>query len=143
MTLPLAAAAKPRPVLMNMARLGRGTIPIVISQVNIRPVFDVHADVQGRDLESACGGDRQSHRRRRPAGSADASLTLAGQIQTMRESFNGLFAAWRWRSCWYFSMVIKFQSWIDPLIVLMAVPFALAGVMWMLYLTGTHMSVPA
>jgi multidrug efflux pump subunit AcrB len=78
-----------------------------------------------------------------PADSA-MKVTLTGQAQTMRESFNGLFSGMGLAVVLvYLLMVIKFQSWLDPVIVLLAVPFALGGVMWMLYLTQTHMSVPA
>ena len=70
--------------------------------------------------------------------------TLAGQVETMRESFRRLFAGMGLAVVLvYLFMVINFQSWLDPLIVLMAVPFALGGVMWMLFLTQTHLSVPA
>src|SRR6202042_1525666 len=68
----------------------------------------------------------------------------AGQAQTMRTSFSGLFSGMGLAVVLvYLLMVIKFQSWLDPVIVLLAVPFALGGVMWMLYFTQTHISVPA
>jgi len=69
---------------------------------------------------------------------------LSGQVETMRESYAGLFTGIALAVVLvYLFLVINFQSWVDPLIVLMAVPFALAGVMWMLFLTQTHLSVPA
>ena len=68
----------------------------------------------------------------------DARSTLSGQVETMRESFHGLFAGMALAVVLvYLLMVINFQSWLDPVIVLLAVPFALAGVMWMLFLTQT------
>jgi multidrug efflux pump subunit AcrB len=71
-------------------------------------------------------------------------VTLSGQVETMRESYSGLFSGIALAVVLiYLFLVIHFQSWIDPLIVLMAVPFALGGVMWMLFLTQTHLSVPA
>jgi multidrug efflux pump subunit AcrB len=71
-------------------------------------------------------------------------VTLSGQIETMRESFTGLFGGMALAVVLVFLLlVINFQSWLDPLIVLMAVPFALAGIVWMLFVTGTHISVPA
>jgi multidrug efflux pump subunit AcrB len=71
-------------------------------------------------------------------------VTLAGQVETMRESFNGLFSGMAVAVVLvYLILVINFQSWIDPLIVLSAVPFAIGGVLWMLFLTSTHISVPA
>ena len=115
-----------------------------MSQLNIRPVFDVHADVQGRDLDSAAAGDRQGDRRRSARCGEGDHVTLSGQVETMRESYAGLFGGMALAVVLvYLFLVINFQSWIDPLIVLMAVPFALGGVMWMLYLTRTHLSVPA
>jgi multidrug efflux pump subunit AcrB len=131
-------------LLMNLASFGRGIIPMVISQSNIRPVFDVNADVQGSDMKSAAEGIRKVIDSDRPDASTAMHVTLTGQAETMDESFSGLFSGMGLAVVLvYLLMVIKFQSWLDPLIVLMAVPFALAGVMWMLYLTQTHMSVPA
>jgi multidrug efflux pump subunit AcrB len=131
-------------LLMNLSSLGRQKTPMVMSQLNIRPVFDVHADVQGRDLYSASQDiDRVIDANRPPAAQA-MTVTLSGQVETMRESYTGLFSGIALAIILvYLFLVINFQSWMDPLIVLMAVPFALAGVLWMLFLTQTHMSVPA
>jgi multidrug efflux pump subunit AcrB len=131
-------------LLMNVASFQRGVAPLVLSQLNIRPVFDVDADVQGRDLNSAAGDIDKVIARDRPDSSTAISVVLSGQVDTMRESYNGLFSGMALAVVLvYLFLVINFQSWVDPLIVLIAVPFALGGVMWMLYLTGTHMSVPA
>jgi multidrug efflux pump subunit AcrB len=144
MQVPLAPSNGNQQLLMNVAKLSRGTEPMVMSQLNIRPVFDVHADVQGRDLESVAGDIDKLLRNDKPDEKTAMHLELAGQIQTMRSSFNGLFGGMGLAVVLVFLlMVINYQSWLDPLIVLMAVPFALAGVMWMLYGTQTHMSVPA
>jgi multidrug efflux pump subunit AcrB len=131
-------------ILMNVARFGRGKTPMVMSQLNIRPVFDVDADVQGRDLNSAATAIDKVIAADRPDPNEAISVTLSGQVETMRDSYAGLFSGMALAVVLvYLFLVINFQSWIDPLIVLMAVPFALVGVLWMLYLTGTHMSVPA
>jgi multidrug efflux pump subunit AcrB len=131
-------------LLMNLASFSRSTAPLVLSQLNIRPVFDVDADVQGRDLNSAAADIDGVLRKDRPDSSKAISVVLSGQVETMRESYNGLFSGMALAVVLvYLFLVINFQSWLDPLIVLMAVPFALGGVMWMLYLTGTHLSVPA
>ena len=115
-----------------------------MSQLNIRPVFDVHADVEGRDLASAAAAIDQVVAADRPPASAAVSITLSGQIETMRESYFGLFSGMAVAVVLVFLfLVINFQSWIDPVIVLLAVPFALAGVVWMLFVTQTHVSVPA
>jgi multidrug efflux pump subunit AcrB len=107
-------------------------------------VFDVHADVQGRDLNSAARDIDQVLAAHRPDASKALSVTLSGQVDTMRESYNGLFTGIALAIILvYLFLVMNFQSWIDPLIVLMAVPFALGGVLWMLFLSQTPMSVPA
>jgi multidrug efflux pump subunit AcrB len=131
-------------LLLNLAEFGRNAIPLVASQLNIRPVFDVHADVQGRDLYSAAHDIDAVLAAHRPDPSKALSVTLSGQVETMRESYAGLFTGIALAIILvYLFLVMNFQSWIDPLIVLMAVPFALGGVLWMLFLAQTPMSVPA
>jgi multidrug efflux pump subunit AcrB len=131
-------------LLMNLASFGREAVPMVTSQLNIRPVFDVHADVQGRDLNSAARDIDDVLAAHRPDSSKALKVTLSGQVDTMRESYTGLFTGIALAIILvYLFLVMNFQSWIDPLIVLMAVPFALGGVLWMLVLSQTPMSVPA
>jgi multidrug efflux pump subunit AcrB len=131
-------------LLMNLSSFGREKVAMVTSQLNIRPVFDVHADVQGRDLYSASLDIDKVLADNQPPAAKAIHVTLAGQVETMRESYSGLFSGIALAVILiYLFLVINFQSWIDPLIVLMAVPFALSGVMWMLFLTQTHLSVPA
>jgi multidrug efflux pump subunit AcrB len=145
-TLPVtsSAGAAQGQLLLNLASFGRESVPLVASQLNIRPVFDVHADVQGRDLYSAAADIDKVLKENRPDASKALTLTLSGQVETMRQSYTGLFAGIALAIVLvYLFLVMNFQSWIDPLIVLMAVPFALAGVLWMLFLTQTPMSVPA
>jgi multidrug efflux pump subunit AcrB len=145
-TMPLASGSNGEPgqMLMNVASFSRSAAPLVLSQLNIRPVFDVDADVQGRDLYSAAAAIDKVIAADRPPPSRAISVLLSGQVETMRDSYAGLFSGMALAVILvYLFLVINFQSWIDPLIVLMAVPFALSGVMWILYLTGTHLSVPA
>ncbi|HWE03638.1 MAG TPA: efflux RND transporter permease subunit [Tepidisphaeraceae bacterium] len=144
-TLPLATGKISQgELLMNLASFTRGKIPMVASQLNIRAVFDVNADVQGRDLKSAADEINKVIAADRPDKIKAITVKLSGQVQTMRESFSGLFSGMGLAVVLvYLLMVINFQSWLDPLIVLMAVPAALAGVIWMLFLTQTHISVPA
>jgi multidrug efflux pump subunit AcrB len=131
-------------LLLNVASFGREAVPMVTSQLNIRPVFNVHADVQGRDLYSAAHDIDKVIKDHQPDASTAMKVTLSGQVETMRESYTGLFTGIALAIVLvYLFLVMNFQSWIDPLIVLMAVPFALAGVLWMLYLSQTPMSVPA
>jgi len=145
MTVPVAKDdSTQRQLLMNLAQVERGTVPMVLSQLNIRPVFDVQADVQGRDLGGVADDLRNMIKLDAPDPSSAIHVDLSGQVETMGESFSGLFSGMGLAVILVFLlMVIQFQSWIDPLIVLMAVPFALAGVMWILFLTQTHISVPA
>jgi multidrug efflux pump subunit AcrB len=142
-TLPVTTGAQSE-LLMNVARFSRGTTPMVTSQLNIRPVFDVHADVQGTDLNSVARGIRRIIAADQPPPEKAIKITLSGQVDTMLESYAGLFTGMAFAVILvYLCLVINFQSWLDPAIVLMAVPFALGGVMWMLFLSGTHLSVPA
>jgi multidrug efflux pump subunit AcrB len=139
-----AGGGKSNQMLMNVAQFGRKNVPLVASQLNIRPVFDVNADVQGRDLASAADAIDKVLDEERSASASPATITLSGQVETMRESFDGLFSGMGMAVVLvYLVLVINFQSWVDPLIVLAAVPFTLGGVMWMLFLTQTHLSIPA
>jgi multidrug efflux pump subunit AcrB len=145
-TLPVSVAegASQEQLLMNLSDFGRRTVPMVTSQLNIRPVFDVHANVQGRDLYGAAKDIDRVLDANRPAAARAITVTLSGQVETMRDSYRGLFSGIALAIVLvYLFLVMNFQSWIDPLIVLLAVPFALSGVMWMLFLTQTHLSVPA
>jgi len=146
-TTPVSSAASSgaqAQLLMNLAQLGRQSTPMVTSQLNIRPVFDVQANVQDRDLYSVSKAIDRVIEANRPPPAKAMHVTLSGQVETMRESYTGLFTGIALAVVLvYLFLVINFQSWIDPLIVLMAVPFALSGVMWMLFLTQTHLSVPA
>jgi multidrug efflux pump subunit AcrB len=131
-------------LLSNLAAFGRNSVPMVTSQLNIRPVFDVQADVQGRDLYSAAHDIERVIAAHRPDASKAIKIQLSGQVETMQESFTGLFTGIGLAIVLvYLFLVMNFQSWVDPLIVLMAVPFALGGVLWMLFLSETPMSVPA
>ena len=145
-TMPLTPMTHgdPGELLMNVAKFTRSAAPLVLSQLNIRPVFDVDADVQGRDLNAAAADIDKVITADQPPAAKAIHITLSGQVETMRESYAGLFSGMALAVVLvYLFLVVNFQSWLDPLIVLMAVPFALGGVMWMLYLTGTHLSVPA
>ena len=145
-TMPVTsgAGAASGQLLLNLASFGREAVPMVTSQLNIRPVFDVHADVQGRDLYSAAQDIDKVIEANQPDASKALTVRLSGQVETMRESYTGLFTGIALAIVLvYLFLVMNFQSWLDPLIVLMAVPFALAGILWMLFLSQTPMSVPA
>jgi multidrug efflux pump subunit AcrB len=144
-TVPISSpGTTKRQLLMNVAAVQRAQLPMVASQLNIRPVMDVHADVQGADLGSVATAIERIVQKDQPDPSKAMHVIAAGQIIAMRDSFRGLFGGIGLAVILvYLLLVMNFQSWIDPLIVLMAVPLALGGVMWMLFATGTHVSVPA
>jgi multidrug efflux pump subunit AcrB len=131
-------------LLVNLASTARGTSATNVTHFNIKPTFDVQMGVQGTDLGSA-GRELESviakYRALLPRGS---QISLRGQIESMNASFTGLgfgliFAV----TLVYLLLVINFQSWVDPLIILMALPGALSGILWMLWATHTTISVPA
>jgi multidrug efflux pump subunit AcrB len=146
-TMPVSSAndgSRQAQLLMNLSHVSRVKVPMVTSQLNIRPVFDLQANVQGRDLYSTSQDIERVLAANQPPAQKAMHIYLSGQVQTMRESYTGLFTGIALAVVLvYLFLVINFQSWIDPLIVLMAVPFTLSGTMWMLFLTQTHLSVPA
>jgi multidrug efflux pump subunit AcrB len=142
-TLPVSVGDHPQ-LLMNIARLTRGTTPMVLSQSNIRPVFDVNANVEGRDLHSVAEGIRQVIAADAPDAASATTVTLSGQVDVMENSYRGLFSGMGLAVLLVcLCLVVNFQGWLDPAIVLLAIPFALSGVLWMLFLTMTPLSVPA
>ncbi len=143
-TVPVTTARAQNQLLMNISSLTQATMPLVVSQLDVRPVFDVDANVQGRDLASATAAVDKVLQADRPDPSKAIKVKLTGQADTMRKGYSGLFGGMAAAAVLvYLFLVINFQSLLDPLIVLMAVPFALAGVLWMLFVTGTHLSIPA
>jgi multidrug efflux pump subunit AcrB len=136
--------AMPPQLLANLVAMRRTLSPANVNHYNVQPVFDVYANVQGRDL-AAVAADVQriidAARQDLPRGS---SLVMRGQVETMNSSFLGLAAGLGFAVLLvYFLMVVNFQSWLDPFIILTALPGALAGIAWMLYVTQTTLSVPA
>ncbi|BAO89093.1 efflux RND transporter permease subunit [Caballeronia cordobensis] len=134
----------PTQLLGNLVRLSPQTQFAVVTHYNIRPVIDLFVSVEGRDLG---GVARQVNhlvdeaRKTLPRGS---QIVVRGQVETMRTSFVGLGLGVAMAIVLvYLLIVVNFQSWVDPLIIVSALPAALAGIIWMLFLTGTHLSVPA
>jgi len=112
-------------------------VPVVATHYNIQPVFEVFAAVQGRDLGGVSGEIDASWPKpeRSPRGS---SIVVRGQVQSMNSSFAGLAGGLCLRGAAGLSaVVVNFQSWLDPFIILTALPGALAGILWMLYVTQT------
>ncbi|KVW38381.1 efflux RND transporter permease subunit [Burkholderia ubonensis] len=134
----------PLQLLGNLVQVRTASEPAVITHFNIRPAIDLYVGVEGRDLGSVASEiDRlvSDARATLPRGTA---LTMRGQIETMRTSYLGLGAGVAMAIVLvYLLIVVNFQSWLDPLIIISAMPAALAGIAWMLFITGTHLSVPA
>ncbi|HTL30836.1 MAG TPA: efflux RND transporter permease subunit [Tepidisphaeraceae bacterium] len=131
-------------LLGNVSSVARGVTPTNATHYNISPTFDVQMGVAGTDLGSVGARVQDVVNRYQKDLPRGSTINLRGQIQSMRASFVGLgygliFAV----VLVYLLMVINFQSWIDPLIILMALPGALAGILWMLFATHTTISVPA
>ncbi|WP_347557987.1 efflux RND transporter permease subunit [Robbsia sp. KACC 23696] len=116
----------------------------VVSHYNIRPVMDIFVGVDGRDLGSVASRIDKLVAHARATLPRGSQITVRGQVATMRASYIGLGAGVVMAIVLvYLLIVVNFQSWIDPLIIISALPAALAGIVWMLFLTGTHLSVPA
>ncbi len=133
--------------LGNVATIKRTEVPAIINHVNTELAFDVYANVQGRDLGGVSRDVRAIVADLQVAATAlknNTRIELAGQAQSMADTFvrMGLGMAFATLLV-YFVLVVNFQSWTDPLLILAALPGALAGVVWMLFLSGTTFSVPA
>jgi multidrug efflux pump subunit AcrB len=116
----------------------------VVSRYNIMPVVDVYVSVQGTDLASVAGQVQKLVDEIRPKLPRGSTVALRGQVQTMQSSFLGLGVGLAMAIVLvYLLIVINFQSWIDAAIIIAALPAALAGIAWMLFITGTTLSVPA
>ena len=135
--------ARPQ-ILAGLGTFTRGAEMAVVSHYNIQPVIDIYGSVEGRDLGGVAGDISKildEARKNLPPGS---QIIERGQIQTMRSSFIGLLAGLGFSILLvYLLIVVNFQSWLDPFIILMALPAALAGIVWFLFVTGTTVSVPA
>jgi CzcA family heavy metal efflux pump len=134
----------PPSILASLASFNRNSDLSVVSHYNVSPVIDIFGSVQGRDL-GAVSKDifsiLKTSQKDLPRGS---QIIVRGQIQTMRSSFLGLLTGLAFAIVLvYLLIVVNFQSWLDPFIILMAFPAALAGIVWFLFVTGTTISVPA
>jgi multidrug efflux pump subunit AcrB len=135
----------PQPQLLsNLASIQHVTAPIVVSHYNVQPVFDVYTNVQNQDLGSVASQVQKivdNVRHHLPRGS---TLVIRGQVQSMYSAYIGLGVGLAFAILLvYFLLVVNFQSWQDPFIIITALPGALTGIVWMLFLTRTTISVPA
>ncbi|KFL54522.1 RND transporter [Burkholderia pyrrocinia] len=144
---PISASGRtgmPLQLLGNLVQVRTAANPAVITHYNIRPAIDLYVSVEGRDLGSVAGEIDRIVSDTRASLPRGTELTMRGQIETMRTSYIGLGAGVAMAIVLvYLLIVVNFQSWLDPLIIISAMPAALAGIAWMLFITGTHLSVPA
>ncbi|MGA3263405.1 MAG: efflux RND transporter permease subunit, partial [Terracidiphilus sp.] len=131
-------------VLGNLASIAPGTEMGTVSHYDVQPVIDIYANVDGTDLGSVTRkveGIIDRHNAELPRGS---HFILRGQSETMKKSYFGLLAGLAFSILLvYLLIVVNFQSWLDPFLIISALPAALAGIVWFLFLTGTRLSVPA
>lgn len=143
---PIATNGDPQQlqILGNLATITRGIEQGTVSHYNARPTIDIYGAVEGTDLASVAGKIEQivnQSKNKLPRGS---EIYVRGQIQTMHSSFLGLTLGLLFSIVLVYALiVVNFQSWLDPFIIIAALPGALAGIVWLLFLTGTHISVPA
>jgi CzcA family heavy metal efflux pump len=129
-------------LLTNIISLDRAETPAVISHTNVQPVFDIYANVQAADLGRVSDKVTKIVNEFRPKLAPGNTITVRGQVESMNTAFSKLglgliFAA----VLIYFLMVVNFQSWTDPFIIITALPGAFAGIVWMLFLTHTTFNV--
>jgi CzcA family heavy metal efflux pump len=142
-TVPTASQQAPL-VLGNVATMHRTTTPMEISHYNVQNVFDIYAAPQDRDLGSVASDIEHIVARTRPQLPRGTQIIVRGQVRSMFASFAGLGAGLAFAILLvYLLMVVNFQSWSDPLIIIMALPGALAGILWALFATNTAFSVPS
>ncbi|MFL6706565.1 MAG: efflux RND transporter permease subunit, partial [Paraburkholderia graminis] len=139
-----ASSTGPTQLLGNLVRVSPQNQFAVVTHYNIRPVIDLYVSVDKRDLGSVANQVDKLVEKARATLPRGSQITVRGQVQTMRTSYLGLGLGVAMAIVLvYLLIVVNFQSWVDPLIIVSALPAALAGIVWMLFLTGTHLSVPA
>jgi multidrug efflux pump subunit AcrB len=142
--VPITSVDGSSQLLRGLASIKEGASAAVSSHYNVQPVIDVYASVQGRAL-GAVAADVQKviadTAQEVPHGS---QVLLGGQVATMTTAFNELFFGLAFAVVLvYLLIVVNFQSWLDPFVIITALPAALAGIVWMLFVTNTTLSVPA
>jgi multidrug efflux pump subunit AcrB len=142
--LPINASGAPTTVLGGIAAIRRTHSDAVVSQYDIAPMVEIYATAQGRDLGAVSADIRKivaQNDRDKPPGS---TVALAGQAATMNSAYSGLMLGLLGAVVLvYLVVVVNFQSWTDPFVIIMALPAAIAGIVWMLFATHTTLSVPA
>ena len=131
-------------LLASLVSMKRGTGMAVVSHYNVAPVIDIFGSVSGRDLGGVAGDINKLIGVARPQLPRGSRVVVRGQVQTMRSSYVGLLVGLVFAIMLdYLLIVVNFQSWLDPFIMISALPAALAGIAWFLFVTHTTLSVPA
>ncbi len=131
-------------VLGGIGTVARATSPAVVSHYNIAQAIDIYATPNGRDLGAVAADIKRVLADAKAAAPKGTTVTLRGQYATMNSAFSGLFFGLIGAIVLiYLLIVVNFQSWLDPFVIITALPGAIAGIVWMLFLTGTTLSVPA
>src|ERR1700760_1770664 len=144
-TLPITATGNPQsPILGGIADVKRSTSSAVVSQYDIQTLVQIFATPQGRDLGAVSDDIKKLMAETAKEVPKGSSVVLLGQVQTMNSAFSGLlFGLLASAVLIYLLIVVNFQSWSDPFVIITALPAALAGIVWMLFTTQTTLSVPA
>jgi multidrug efflux pump subunit AcrB len=138
------SAKAPNQILGNVVDVTPGTEFTVVDRFNIQPAINIYANVRGKDLGSVANKIQEVLNKNTADLPPGSKVVLRGQIETMRSSYFGLGVGILGAMVLvYLLIVVNFQSWLDPFIIITALPAALAGIAWMLLLTGTNLSVPA
>ncbi|HJT70731.1 MAG TPA: efflux RND transporter permease subunit [Terriglobales bacterium] len=144
MNTPVSNGNSSPQLLANLANVKPEMSPAVVNHYNVTPVVDVYASVDSRDLGGVADDIDKAiapFRKHLPRGT---DLQISGQVETMKSSFSGLsFGLVMSVVLVYLLIVVNFQSWLDPFIIISALPGALAGIVWTLFVTRTTLSVPA
>ena len=131
-------------LLSNVASIHKTATPVVVSHYNVQRVFDVYANVQNRDLGGVAQQVQKIVDQMKAHLPRGTTLAIRGQVESMNSSYVGLGVGIAFAILLvYFLLVVNFQSWLDPFIIITALPGALTGIVWMLFLTRTTISVPA
>ena len=131
-------------LLGNLAKLQRTTSTTIVNHYNVQPVYDIYANSDRRDLGGVAGDIEKVIDKYRKKLGQGASIVMRGQVATMQQSFARLGLGMVFAILLvYLLMVVNFQSWLDPFIILMSLPGALAGILWMLFITQTTLNVPS
>jgi multidrug efflux pump subunit AcrB len=143
-TMPISNGTDRPQLLSNIAAISRTDGPVNITHFNVARTYDVQANVDGTDLGSVADRVQKIVDQMRPSFPRGTTAKVKGQVESMESSFRGLaFGLVFAILLVYLLMVVNFQSWLDPLVILMALPGAIAGIAWMLFLSHTTLSVPA